>query len=266
MFPVHSTGLNQVGPSESKPARKGGFWRFLVRSALKVIAQIPIVGGAVAEAVSSIVVDSGTEETVGGWSAAKKGMFTVIPVEYEPTASEEAILTPWTQTKFNIFYKNLATKLSQSLASTNPSVQLAGINTALAKMCAVSAYFKTNDTHGLSPNAVIFRSDLIEELFAPINQIIADSLNGGFQQTTGITKANPADYAPFAVSGGYTCKQFTATQSTGVQPIITITDYPATSTGATPGAASAGKSNTGLYIAGALAAAILFWPSKKRNK
>lgn len=97
---------------------------------------------------------------------------------YEPTASEETILTNWTTLKFSPFHKALMVQINSIIdnASLNYAQQLEVINSVIQKMCLSKTYLQNNDTNGLSEQAIAWREDFIDEMYAPIFKIIESIL------------------------------------------------------------------------------------------
>jgi hypothetical protein len=175
----------------------------LVNAAISIIDSVPIIGPAVASELRNLVQDwtNPADPNNGWWNRGT--------VEYEPTASEEVILTKWNTEKFSPFYKKLAEGLSAALQNQDFAAQVAGINAALNKMCVVRSYFMYNEMAGLSANAVAWRLSLIDELLNPIEDIIENAVSSAnlasVQVSVAITDFSP--YAPLITgsTAAYTC-------------------------------------------------------------
>lgn len=277
MFNTKYQGLGKtpwVGSSteSDKPKRKGGFFKRLVQAALGALTVAnPIVGALVTLAVKELI----KNDDGSSWIMSR-----MMPqFEYEPTPIEEGILESWLAKKFNLFNDILLNDLAAALKSANAATRIEGINIATAKMCVAAEYFKYNETDGLSPDAIIFRNDLIQEVFTPIRALIQQHV-AGLQETKVVVTAQPDAFTPFWIEGTYQCTKFVAASSsnlstktpptktldpnptvnvgTEVKPTQTVTDQTETT--------KTNKPNTGLVLAALGTIAFLFWPSKKRNK
>lgn len=191
-------------PSKSYPVTglNGWFGRLmkkLVNAAISIVESVPIIGPAVASELKNLFADitDGTQ----WWNRGT--------IEYEPTASEEVILTKWNTEKFSPFYKKLAEGLSAALQQQDFAMQLTGINAALNKMCVVRSYFMYNEMAGLSANAVAWRLSLIDELLNPIEDIIENAVSSANLASVQVSVAI-SDFSPYAplITGStaaYTC-------------------------------------------------------------
>lgn len=83
----------------------------------------------------------------------------------EPTAEEEIIMNGFAE-KLGNFIKDILLDLN------NNSTNLTVVNRQLVKMAVLSEYFSTNETNGLSKNAIAIRHQLIQQAFAPIKEEI----------------------------------------------------------------------------------------------
>lgn len=95
--------------------------------------------------------------------------------DYEPTLQEEMILNNWQLNKLQPFYRELALDLSDAFKQNSLTQQTSIVNEVLNKMCIVKTYFINNEKDGLSINAIQLRSNLIENIFEPLYEIIETS-------------------------------------------------------------------------------------------
>lgn len=181
---------------------KFGDWlKRKIKKVIKVIESIPIVGPLVSELVEDfmkeVTNDYGGEDPKSWWNvpAARE-----LP-SYEPTISEQQLLDAWADGRLEPFYKRLAEEVSAALRLSDFSQQVRAINTALGKMCVARYHFTYNETEGLSKNAVNLRLQLLDEIFAPIEQLIAESLDTSNLVLTQVS-VRPvfSDYAPLISS------------------------------------------------------------------
>jgi hypothetical protein len=142
-----------------------GFWGWVKRNVHIISAVAVVVGlGPIALALEAAVYAD------GGPSSGKGSG------DYEPTASESAILDPWVTLKLTPFYQQLLMQAKSAFDSNDYNYQLETINKVVMKMCVVKEYYKTRDSLGLSPSALALRNALIEEIFLPVEEMIANSI------------------------------------------------------------------------------------------
>lgn len=127
---------------------------------------IPIIGDRIASKIDIIVA---VVDTIDDVFLEGKG---TLSIEYEPTPSESAILESWQTNRLMPFYRNLTLQLATISQQGTLTEQLAIANKGLQKMCIVENYFATNETNGLSTNAVYLRLELISKIFEPLYEMI----------------------------------------------------------------------------------------------
>lgn len=292
MFPVkkdngflpavnHSfSGLNGLNGLFGRLARK------LIGMAIKVMAQIPVMGPLLAEVA---------EGAIGQWTNNYQGDFwnakSSVPTSgYEPTLSEESVLTLWFEAKFMPFFERISIELSRAFAQTNATAQIAAINKVMTKICVTKAYHKNNNTTALSKSAIEYRNALIDEVLLSLENMITTSMTK-FPQGVRMVDVNAsanttaAEYsgmialATFALNS-YTCKNYVLTSADNGSVITPVVTMPATPdkpavvvtvpVTANPDNTSATKpqnflqKNLPLIGLGVLAAAA-FWPKKKKS-
>lgn len=148
-----------------------GFWRKLAQKlvgiALGMVREVPVVGNFIADEITS---------RISAWMASNGQSHDMgrTAADYDPTPSEESLITNWNASQFAPFYKILATELAAGLNQGSVTAQIAAINIAFAKMMVVRDWHKTNNTAGLSASAVAWRTEYIVTLFQPLFDKIAD--------------------------------------------------------------------------------------------
>lgn len=158
----------------------------LIQAAFKTLSAIPLVN-VVAEEISTAIND---------WAGGYDGSFWNRTAQtYEPNASEEAILTQWTTSKFNVFFKRIGEELSAAI-SLNGSGKFQAVNNVLAKMQYVQTYFATNETAGLSAKAIEFRSQFMQEVFNPLVRLIEENMAGYALESDTALPGSASSYAP----------------------------------------------------------------------
>lgn len=248
-----------------------GIWGWIKRNVHKIAAVCAVVGlpavGVALEAIVQFTQDEGISAKMG--------------VEYEPTASEGVILDSWVENKLTPFYRNLLTKLKLAFDLQDHNTQLEIINDVMMKMCLVEAYYRNNETSGLSPQAVNLRSEFIANIFLPIDDLIANSIlninNVGLINYTA-TVTNPNDFYPLNIQNFTSnCEKYVSNQSNlgnnqNTLPLLTnapVVVNPVTnqtivqSDNANP---TNTKSNLGIILLGILGLTVLLYPDDKDKK
>jgi hypothetical protein len=192
LYSSQETGLN---------GKFGAWLKKKIQKVIKIVESIPVVGPIIAdvldEGLKLLTNDYGGDNPDSWWNppAARE-----LP-SYEPTISEQQLLDAWADGRLEPFYKRLAEEVSAALRLSDFSQQVRGINAALGKMCVARYHFTYNETAGLSPNAVSLRMQLLDEIFAPIEQLIAESLDASNLVLAQVS-VRPvfSDYAPLISS------------------------------------------------------------------
>ncbi len=227
------------------------------------VSNIPIIGekisnviGQVADAVSFIE-DQLTQRN--------------IVVDYEPTASEAAILDSWVINKLQPFYKKLANELAAISNATTFNEQVKIANAVLQKICLVQTYFVSKETSGLSANAVYLRSNLIDNIFEPLHEIIENTFNNQNLEiantTATITSNNVNNFSPLiSVSGtSSTCLNYRLSSTEAVDNTPTNLVVSNNTTLPNPTTNSGNGTKLGLVALGIALIALLL-PSSKKSK
>lgn len=225
---IGSKGLGKLptshidGPFAAYVPRPG-FWgrlaRKLVGAALDALQHSgPIIGWVAAY----------IDEQTLAWQNQKPVFDTTDEgTTYQPTRAEETILETWFTTKFNPFYNQLLKDLDTAMALPDLVSQIAGVNLAMAKMCAVLEHFKTNETTGLSIKGVQYRTEFIGMMFQSADKIIAKILDENptsFVVTNAKIKTNPADFLPFTMPvATFDCQAYAMKDGNTTVPITTTT-------------------------------------------
>jgi len=152
----------------------GGWFGRMVRklagAVLKIAEGMPIVG-MVVKAANEALNLSGMIENPDNWNWRSTDQ------EYEPTASEAAVLTTFTE-KLKSFYRTLANDLSTGLQMAGTAEKILIVNSCLNRMSIVKAYFASNETAGLSSDAVKSRDEIILTVFQPLHDVINQYMEG----------------------------------------------------------------------------------------
>lgn len=134
-----------------------------------VIAVLSLVVPGVAEIVAIVKVASYAIDNIGS-SDQNKGGFASLPL----TPQEEIIMNQFSDKLIN-FSKHIIIALDQTFSQVGVPYAF-GVNKQLAKMCIAKEYFFINEKTGLSTNALQLRLQLINELFAPIQNVIKEQM------------------------------------------------------------------------------------------
>lgn len=249
-----------------------GFGRSLVKGLGKVVrSAVPILGDLICDAI-----DSQLNE---GWEL-KSGEGS-----YEPTYTEESVINGFVESKFNPFCVNLTKELDAAMKSYDLKTQVEKINKVLSKICFVQAHFRTNQTNGLSADAVQWRSDYIKSIFTPFLNVIETSLSAkpvvARQMTNVASNLNYLEVASIAsvasIPANYTCNHYKVNPGVIMEPAIpaitdpidgTVTEIPTTPTnaGTSPATEKNFLQKNGFPLAlGAVALWALFSKKKKKN-
>ena len=194
-----------------------------------------------------------------------------VMTDYEPTASEDLILNNFKDNKLQPFLKSLADDVTFAFTQTSLSEQLIIINNVLNKMCVVQKYFNANETAGLSQSAINLRSDLIENAFRSIHDLIDTSLQGITQIEVDalINKTNASEYYPIITSSPSLTVRCYNYVNTGVSDApIKVTEVTTTSPSTTTSTnlnTISSKRNLGIAI-GLFALALVLAMSGKKSK
>lgn len=177
-----------------------GFWGKFVRGLAQIvndaIGGVPIVGGAIKNALQDYI----DNDSYWNWR-----------VEETLTPAERDILTLWTTNVLTPFITVLANDLSTALQNQNFAIQLNGINLALRRICLLKSYFLTSQTKGLSPDAVTARMELITEVLTPIDTLIGETLatKPGLNFLSKSTPFSMAEFTGIITSANsYSCNQY----------------------------------------------------------
>lgn len=133
---------------------------------------------------------------------------------YEPTQSEEVILKTFLETKLSVFAASLYKDTQDVLALNNFNEQVKQLEVLINKSEVVSQYYLTNETEGLSPQAIELRNELINYVFISLDGIIdiISTRNNVLlkkQTVRKIVKNLPNDYYPivFTPSNAYNTRK-----------------------------------------------------------
>jgi len=225
------------------------------------VADIPILGTRIANALTiAIDVVNTVDET-----------FFRVAQEYIPTAEETQIIDRWQSTRLEPFYRNLLLRVDNAFKKSNIDEQIIEINNILNQICIIESYFSLYEKNGLSNQAVISRSNLLEEIFNPIYEIIDNSFKNkgliSIENNATLNSTNFVDFSPLIKDlQNLTTKCFIykKTSTTTNNPVVL--DVETTTSTETP---EKTKSNGKLIIGGLLvvtALAIAFSGEKKENK
>ena len=205
----------------------GRFAKKLIAMAIKVMAQIPVAGPILADVMNDAI-DNWTNGYAGSWW--QKSATTP---EYEPTPAEEAILTTWFDSRVLPFYNILSTQLSRAFQQNTPQLQIEAINKVMTKICVTREYHKTQNITGLSKSAITWRSEVLDEILLPLENLITTSvskINGVIMEnasatatTVGIDFSGLINLTGFNLAN-YTCKNYRLTNSstTVIAPVVTL--------------------------------------------
>jgi hypothetical protein len=182
-----------------------GFWGWIKRNVHKIsgictMLGHPEIGIALEAAVgisNSVSTDNGGGN--GGMGDNTMGKSS----DYEPTISETAILDKWADNELMPFFQKLLLQINEAFSSSDPNYQLQQINDVLMKICVVKSYYTNHVTTGLSLPAVNLRSELIDTVFQPIEDLIANSIlnESSMQlQSYSVTVNNINLFSPMKIS------------------------------------------------------------------
>jgi len=196
----------------------------LIAMAIKVMAQIPVAGPILADVLDSAVND---------WTNNYENSWWHRTSEYEPTPAEEAIVTPWFENKVMPFYQSISTQLSNAFKLPNPQLQIEAINKVMTRICVAKEYHKTQNSKGLSKNAIDWRTGILDEILLPLESLITTSVSkisgvvmenaSASATTTAADFSGLVDMATFNLAN-YSCKNYRLTSSgtTVIAPVITV--------------------------------------------
>lgn len=264
---------------------KGRFWNWVKRNvhiiaAVATVVGLPAIGIALEAAV---LADGGSASGNVGTEQEQQNQITMRTLaEYEPTPSEAIILDPWVKNKLTPFYQQLLTKAKSAFESSDYNFQLNTINDVTMKMCIVKEYYKTRESAGLSLNAMTLRNALIEEIFLPVEEMIANSIKNSANLTIikypvsiGSTSGfYPLDIKNFTAS----CEKYTTTGNQGanvnngslltLSPVVVNPTTNQVIQGQTKTITEdkSNKSNIGLLFLGLLGIAILLYSDDEDKK
>lgn len=254
-----------------------GFWSWLKRNKHIIAGICAAVGLApLGAAIEALSLGSGTGG--GGWDGVGDNTMSKTG-NYEPTSSEASILDMWVENKLTPFYQNLLIQIKLAFESANYSFQLQQINEVEMKMCVIRSYYMTHETTGLSINAVEVRSELIDAIFNPLEQMIIDSITSesvGLQSYS-ISVTNPALFLPLNINnitvdceryvdnnGGYGNSQSLLTPNPVVVNPVTNQIIPHDTV--PNNVKTKDNSNALLVLLGLLGLTILFYPDEKKKE
>lgn len=143
-----------------------GLWGWIKKHVHSIAAVATALGfAALAATLETIVAaDGGPGEGEDGWKT------------YEPTGGEKLILDNWAENKFKPYFETLVAKVKAVFETNSFESQINVINDVLKNMSIVTIYYSNNNPEGLSQNGVNIRIELIEIIFAPLKDLIANSL------------------------------------------------------------------------------------------
>jgi len=193
----------------------GGFAKWVVKKVGGVIRdKVPLgIGNLIADALNELMND--------GWEL-KSGEI------YEPTLTEQNLVDGWVDTKFSPFCGNLTKELDTALKSPDLKSQVEKINKVLSKICFVQTYYRTNNTNGLSADAVQWRSDYIKSIFTPFLNLIETTLSAkpviSKQMKNVNSNLNYLEVSTIAsitsIPSNYTCNHYAVNQNVILEPAI----------------------------------------------
>jgi hypothetical protein len=256
-----------------------GFFGWLKRHIHAIATICTLVGlaplGAVLEAIS---IDTGTGSS--GTSYDGMGDNTMRKIgEYEPTATESLILDQWVEIQLTPFYRALLIQIKSAFESNSHDLQLQIINEVIMKMCVVKSFYTTNDTNGLSLLAINLRSELIKEIFVPIDDMIGNSIlndNSVYLENYIANNISPSQFLPLHVQNlSYECERYVSVGTGGQNnqnppPFLTnvpVVVNPITNQVISKPNTALPNSNrtTGIVLLSLLGIVILFYPSDKKK-
>ena len=258
---------------EANNGLNGRFWNWVKRN-VHIISAVAVVAGLgpIALALEAAVYADGGPSSGKGVGIG----------DYEPTVKEAAILDPWVTLKLTPFYQQLLVQAKAAFDSTNYNVQLETINIVVMKMCVVKEYYKTRDSLGLSPSALALRNALIEEIFLPVEEMIANSIKNTANLSMvkyPVSVGNNNEFLPLDINNfTASCEKYSVTgnqdqnANTGslltTSPVVinpvnnqVISDPIKTTT-----EKQGSKSNIALILLGILGLAILLYPDDEDKK
>ncbi len=194
----------------------GWFGRFLknrMRDLIELVVRtVPIVGEYLGKGLEKLT-DSLIDFNTPYWNK------NATTTDYEPTAAEQSVLTPWIQNKFTPFYQSMSMELAGAFSNANINVQLQIINSVAAKICVSKIYLATNDTAGLTIDGIKARNEFVKQAFTPLEEIIAksiaqhDTVIDFLPFTYTVSTSGAAQFRPLIanLTGSYGCRQYVNT-------------------------------------------------------
>lgn len=191
-----------------------------------------------------------------------------------PTTSEQTILDSWISTKLTPYFVTLTKQLVEGLKTTDLKAKVTLINDVMVKMCYIRNYYMTKELAGLSVNAQESRLDLLDEIFAPINELIGKSLQPYSSQVKLATNTGPISdtnwrdlvklLSGLAPNQVLTCKKYAIIQESLIKnnPITPIKTLPTTNNTSTD---NTSKSNQIWYWGAGIVTIVLVALSLKKQ-
>lgn len=218
MYPiVRNNSLPQLNGTNGLNGWFGRMVKKLIGLALNVVGEVPIIGGTIQKELTKVV-DQLMDDS---------SFFQRKAPEFEPSPAEAAIIENWATTKLNPFYKVLVTQLSNAFAMADFNAQLAQINNVMLKICVLKQYYTTNETVGLSVDAVQSRMEVITRILLPVENLITksiaeyDTVVNLTPYVFAVTTANATQFAPLIarlVPQQFTCNKYVATDKPNLSP------------------------------------------------
>ena len=263
-----------------------GIWGWIKRHVHAIAGVCTAIGlapiGLALEAITASTSDSGSGGggDMGDNTMGKSG-------GYEPTTAEASILDPWVEYKLTPFYKNLLIQIKSAFDSTSHDFQLQTINEVIMKMCVVRSYYAKYETNGLSSSAISLRSELIDNIFRPIDDMIDNSIvndtNVHIENYSVVI--NPTQFLPLNIQAtSFNCEKYVnsnpTTQNTQNSPPL-LTSSPvvinpvtnqvipvqnSVTTNSNPTNSNPTNSRTAIVLLSILGLVIMFYPDKKKKK
>ncbi len=212
---MYPTTSKKSEVSTSYGGLNGWFGRFIhkaIDTVLDYVAvAVPVLGPIISKAIKDKIEEL-TDHYSGGW-------WSKPAADYEPTVAEQAVITAWLNSKFTAWYTALAKQYSDAL-SMELQNQVEQVNSITIKMSVMTDYLNKSETAGLSPDGVKARAELVSQLFAPLQDMIAqwadENQVGVSTVTFTATSANNTQFKPLAaaLSGSYSVKKYVNTTNT----------------------------------------------------
>ncbi len=215
----------------SEESSLNGLWGWIKKHVNSIAAVATALGlGALAITLKTIVAaDGGPGEGQDGWRT------------YEPTGNEKLILDNWAQYQLKPYYETLLHKVNNIFNSQNFNDQIDQVNSILKNIVVVTNYYSANETNGITASGIALRLELIEIIFAPLKDLIANSLESNLSSiertSYEITFIDSSDYNSLNIPNSnvsYIGEKYVITNSTTTTPVVAGINLNSTDTVITP--------------------------------